>query len=43
MIADQLKLGLADEAFLAGLIHDIGIIVEIQYDRHQAHRGRSDA
>lgn len=35
MIADQLKLGLSDEAFLAGLIHDIGIIVEIQYDRHR--------
>ena len=35
MVADHLKLGLADEAFLAGLIHDIGIIVEIQYDRHR--------
>lgn len=35
MVADQLKLGLGDEAFLAGLIHDIGIIVEIQYDRHR--------
>lgn len=35
MIADHLKLGFADEAFLAGLIHDIGIIVEIQYDRHR--------
>jgi HD-like signal output (HDOD) protein len=35
MIADALKLGLGDEAFLAGLIHDIGIIVEIQYDRHR--------
>jgi HD-like signal output (HDOD) protein len=34
-IADSLKLGLADEAFLAGLIHDIGIVVEIQYDRHK--------
>jgi HD-like signal output (HDOD) protein len=35
MIADELKLGLPDEAFLAGLIHDIGIIVEMQYDRHK--------
>ncbi len=35
MIADHLKVGFADEAFLAGLIHDIGIIVEIQYDRHR--------
>ncbi|HMN40980.1 MAG TPA: HDOD domain-containing protein [Phycisphaerales bacterium] len=35
MIADHLKLGFSDEAFLAGLIHDIGIIVEIQYDRQR--------
>lgn len=35
LIADQVKLGLADECFLAGLIHDLGIIVEIQYDRHR--------
>jgi len=35
MIADSLKLAFADEAFLAGLIHDIGIVVEIQYDRHK--------
>ncbi|MCC6320951.1 MAG: HDOD domain-containing protein [Phycisphaerales bacterium] len=35
MTADAMKLGLSDEAFLAGLIHDIGIIVEIQYDRHK--------
>ncbi len=35
MIADHLKIGLSDEAFLAGLIHDIGVIVEIQYDRHR--------
>jgi HD-like signal output (HDOD) protein len=34
-IAEHLKLGLADEAFLAGLIHDIGVVVEIQYDRHK--------
>jgi HD-like signal output (HDOD) protein len=33
MVANALKLGLADEAFLGGLIHDIGIMVEMQYDR----------
>ncbi len=30
MIGKEAQLGLADEAFLAGLIHDIGIMVEIQ-------------
>ncbi len=30
LICDELHLGLADEAFLAGLIHDIGIMVEMQ-------------
>jgi len=30
LTCDQLKLGLPDEAFLAGLIHDIGIMVEMQ-------------
>lgn len=30
MISDQLKLNLPDEAFLAGLVHDIGIMVEMQ-------------
>jgi HD-like signal output (HDOD) protein len=35
MIADSMKIGLGDEAFLSGLIHDIGIIVEIQYDRQK--------
>lgn len=35
VLADTLKLGLADEAFLAGLIHDIGIMVEMQYDRNK--------
>lgn len=34
-LADKLKLGLPDEAFLAGLIHDIGVMVEMQYDRHK--------
>jgi len=33
LIADRLGLGMADEAYLAGLIHDIGIMVEMQYDR----------
>jgi HD-like signal output (HDOD) protein len=33
LLASQIKLGLADEAFLAGLIHDIGMMVEMQYDR----------
>lgn len=33
LITDHLKIGLSDEAFLAGLMHDIGIMVELQYDR----------
>jgi putative nucleotidyltransferase with HDIG domain len=33
LICDQLKLGLPDEAFLAGLIHDIGVMVEMQASR----------
>ncbi len=33
VVADALKLGLSDEAFLGGLIHDIGIMVEMQFDR----------
>lgn len=35
LICDELKMGLADEAFLAGLIHDIGIMVEVQAMRHE--------
>ena len=35
LIADKLRLGLPDEAFLAGLLHDIGIVVEMQYDRQK--------
>jgi HD-like signal output (HDOD) protein len=35
MLADALKLGLSDEAFLAGLMHDIGVMVEMQYDRNK--------
>jgi HD-like signal output (HDOD) protein len=34
MVANTLRLGLADEAFLAGLIHDIGLMVEMQADRN---------
>ena len=33
VLCDKLKLSLGDEAFLAGLMHDLGIMVEIQYDR----------
>ncbi|MCG3124761.1 MAG: hypothetical protein GIKADHBN_03246 [Phycisphaerales bacterium] len=33
MTADSLKLGISDEAFLAGLMHDIGLMVEMQFDR----------
>ncbi len=35
LLAKQVGLGLPDEAFLAGLIHDIGIMVEIQARRTQ--------
>lgn len=35
MIANSLKLGLSDEAFLGGLIHDIGLMVEMQFDRNK--------
>jgi putative nucleotidyltransferase with HDIG domain len=35
IISDELSLGLPDEAFLAGLIHDIGIMVELQVDRNK--------
>ena len=35
LVADAMKLGLPDEAFLAGLIHDIGVIVEMQHDRQK--------
>ncbi|MFG0294227.1 MAG: HDOD domain-containing protein [Phycisphaerales bacterium JB050] len=33
LIADKLKMGVGDEAFLAGLTHDIGMMVEMQFDR----------
>jgi len=35
IVCDELKLNLSDEAFLAGLIHDIGIMVEVQSMRHE--------
>jgi putative nucleotidyltransferase with HDIG domain len=35
LIATTLKVNFADEAFLAGLIHDIGIMVELQHDREK--------
>jgi HD-like signal output (HDOD) protein len=35
LIATTLKVNFADEAFLAGLIHDIGIMVELQADREK--------
>ena len=33
MLADAQDVGMSDEAFLSGLVHDIGIMVELQYDR----------
>lgn len=33
LISDEMKLNLPDEAFLAGLIHDIGLMVEMQAKR----------
>ena len=33
LLAEKAKLNLPDEAFLAGLIHDIGIMVEMQAER----------
>lgn len=35
LLADKLKIGLGDEAFLAGLMHDIGMMVEMQFDRNK--------
>ncbi len=35
ILADNLSFGVPDEAFLAGLMHDIGIMVEMQYDRNK--------
>ena len=35
IVADELGFGSADEAFLARLMHDIGIMVEMQFDRNK--------
>lgn len=35
IISDTMKYGLGDEAYLAGLMHDIGLMVEMQYDRNK--------
>ena len=35
MLCDRLGFAVSDEAFLAGLIHDIGVMVEMQYDRNK--------
>jgi len=35
ILGDELGFALGDEAFLGGLIHDIGIMVEMQYDRNR--------
>ena len=35
LVCDELNLNMSDEAFLAGLIHDIGIMVEVQSMRHE--------
>ena len=33
MISEECRRGISDEAFLAGLIHDVGILVEFQHDQ----------
>ena len=53
LLSEQLQVGLPEEAFLAGLIHDIGIMVELQTNRpklmevldnvHQNHQTFLDA
>lgn len=35
LLADAASIGLSDEAFLAGLLHDVGIMVEMQAARHK--------
>jgi putative nucleotidyltransferase with HDIG domain len=35
MLATSMKIGLTDEAFLSGLLHDVGVMVEMQYDRNK--------
>lgn len=34
-IADAMQVGMTDEAFLGGLMHDIGVIVELQWERQK--------
>jgi putative nucleotidyltransferase with HDIG domain len=35
MLSDRMGFAASDEAFLSGLMHDIGIMVEMQYDRNR--------
>jgi putative nucleotidyltransferase with HDIG domain len=35
MLSDRMGFAASDEAFLSGLIHDIGIMVEMQFDRNR--------
>lgn len=35
VVADTDKVGFSDEAFLAGLMHNIGLMVEMQFDRNK--------
>jgi putative nucleotidyltransferase with HDIG domain len=35
MLTDRLGFAFSDEAFLSGLMHDIGLMVEMQYDRNR--------
>lgn len=35
LLTMKLKFGLGDEAFLSGLMHDIGVMVEMQFDRNK--------
>jgi putative nucleotidyltransferase with HDIG domain len=35
LIAEAMKMGLVDEAFLTGLLHDVGLMVEMQWDRNK--------
>jgi HD-like signal output (HDOD) protein len=35
LLAEQMKMGLTDEAFLAGLIHELGVMVQMQWDRNK--------
>ncbi len=35
LLADRAGLAFSDEAFLAGLLHDIGMMVEMQWDRNK--------